>query len=178
MTAEPAAAAVELDGGIDVAADVAAVPTGRLRDRIAQLIEAADELGLPPLWPQLWQLRDRWVLAPWWPTHDVTALLAWARHLDDPDTVQVSSARFEAGDATMLRLTGTLGGATVDLVGSTWREVPADFVGRVDLAVLRQVAGLECGQCAHAPLGPPCPAPAAPDQPAAEHEPAAEQAER
>lgn len=109
---------------------------------LVELVEQLGEQGLPALYADPWLHRGRWVLTPGLPMYDVTALLAWAEHLDDGAVIAHAQL---LGPTTLLQLTGRLAGRLVVLSGCTGRRVRHDRWGLVELADLAVVAAAEQG---------------------------------
>lgn len=107
-----------------------------------RMLRLAEAPGMPDLYGRPVRVWDRWQLHPGAPMHDVGALLVWAAQMTGPVTAR--AARAADPSTTELRVRGVLAGQDVELVGLTRRRVARDDAGRVELAVLRQLADAEC----------------------------------
>lgn len=89
-------------------------------------------------------------ISPWLPAAPLTALLRWADRLTDPSWTAVAHAPItpDSGPLVSVYVVGYLDGLPVELIGSSYRQLPIDYAdhGRqqpLDVDAVREMAGRE-----------------------------------
>lgn len=122
------------------------VPTmlNTLAEALRRLIAADPDL--PPILSLATNGRNV-EIHPWLACGPITALLAWARHLDGTVDYRATELPNAIGTDTPIMTitsTGKLGGMTVTVTASTYRSVPTeDALGRVTAETLSAIAAEE-----------------------------------